>query len=150
LRFANGIFLMPSERTVIEPRNAHLNVSRNKKLPHSPGIRVGNLVFLSGMVSVDPTTGETRTGTLAEETRTVLENMQHMLESAGTCLANSVKVTLNISEMADYAEMNRVYREFFNDVNPPACSVNAVQLSFGLKIEIECVAFIAADSKVTA
>ena len=129
-----------AERTVIEPKNAHLNVSRNKNLPHNPGIRVGDLVFLSGMVAVDPANGKIRTGSVAEETRMVLSNMQHMLQSAGTDMENAVKLTVNLSDLSGYDEMNRVYREFFGGASPPACSVNVVELSFGLKIEIECLA----------
>jgi len=129
-----------AERTVLEPKNTLLNVSRSKNLPHNPGIRVGDLVFLSGMVAVDPTNGKIRTGSVEEETRMVLANMKHMLESAGTGMENAVKLTVNLSDAAGYADMNRVYREFFGGDSPPVCSVNVVELSFGLKIEIECLA----------
>ncbi|HEX4327389.1 MAG TPA: RidA family protein [Burkholderiales bacterium] len=129
-----------AERTVLEPKNTLLNVSRSKNLPHNPGIRVGDLVFLSGMVAVDPTNGKVRTGSVEEETRMVLSNMKHMLESAGTGMEHAVKLTVNLSDAAGYADMNRVYREFFGGASPPACSVNVVELSFGLKIEIECLA----------
>ena len=133
-------------RTVIEPQNKHLNVSRSKNLPHNPGIRAGDFVFLSGMVAVDPSNGKIRTGSMEEETRMVLSNMKHMLESAGTGMENAVKITVNLSDAAGYADMNRVYREFFGGDTPPACSVNVVELSFGLKIEIECLAVMPAGA----
>ena len=71
---------MPLAREIIQPKNDNLNVSRNFKLPHSPGIRAGEFIFLSGMVSVDPKTGERSLGTVAHETRQILSNMTHMLE----------------------------------------------------------------------
>src|SRR6266550_2736180 len=73
-------------RTVIEPVNPRLNVSRNANLPHSPGIRVGDYIFLSGMGPVDPVTGGRNLGPIADKIRQTLRNMAHMLpgRSAGT------------------------------------------------------------------
>jgi len=71
-------------RSVIEPKNPKLNVSRNANLPHSPGIRVGDYIFLSGMGPVDPVTGRRNLGPIAEQIRQTLRNMAHMLESAGS------------------------------------------------------------------
>jgi hypothetical protein len=69
-------------RSVIEPVNPKLNVSRNANLPHSPGIRVGDYIFLSGTGPVDPVTGGRNLGPIAEQIRQTLRNMAHMLESA--------------------------------------------------------------------
>ena len=66
-------------RTVIEPVNPRLNVSRNANLPHSPGIRVGEYIFLSGMGPVDPATGGRNLGPIADQIRQTLRNMEHML-----------------------------------------------------------------------
>ena len=68
------------ERSVIEPVNPKLNVSRNANLPHSPGIRVGDYIFLSGMGPVDPVSGGRNLGPIAEQIRQTLRNMAHMLE----------------------------------------------------------------------
>lgn len=65
---------------MIEPRNPRLNASRNANLPHVPGIRVGNYIFLSGIIPIDPQTGERRHGPIGEQVRTTLENVKHMLE----------------------------------------------------------------------
>ena len=110
-------------RTVIEPLNPKLNVSRNANLPHSPGIRAGEFIFISGMVAIDPATGERAPGTVAAETRQILANMAHLLESAGSSLAEVVKVNVLIYSMLEYDNMNAVYREFF-PVDPPARTVN--------------------------
>ncbi len=130
---------MPLNRTVIEPANENLNVSRKLKIPHSPGIRAGDFLFLSGMVSVDPTNGERSHGTMAHETRQILENMRHLLESNGSSLDRVVKVNVLLHDMLEFDNMNAVYREFF-PTDAPARTTCGVQLGFGLKIEIECVA----------
>lgn len=126
-------------REVIEPVNPKLNVSRNANLPHSPGIRVGDYIFLSGMGPVDPVTGGRNLGPIGEQIRQTLRNIAHMLESAESSLDRIVKITIVLADARDYDEMNRVWREFF-PVDPPARSSCALQLSNGNGVEIECVA----------
>jgi len=128
-----------SNREIIQPRNAHLNVSKNFNLPHSPGVRAGGFIFLSGMVSIDADTGERAMGTVASETRHILSNMKHMLESAGSSLDKVVKINVLLYDMLEFDNMNRVYREFFPK-DPPARTTCGVQLAGGLKVEIECIA----------
>src|SRR3979490_3319351 len=99
-------------RSVVQPQNPRLNVSRSANLPHVPGIRIGDYLFLSGMGPIDPLTGERKHGPIAEEVRTALNNMKHMLESAGSSLERVVRVHVVLADIADIAEMNRVYREF--------------------------------------
>ena len=130
---------MPAERKIIEPRNDKLNVSRNFNLPHSPGIRAGGFIFLSGMLSTDPNTGERSPGTMAHETRQTLTNMRHLLESAGSSLERVVKLNVLIYDMLEFENMNGVFKQFF-PADPPARTVCGVQLSAGMKIEIECIA----------
>lgn len=126
-------------REIIQPSNPKLNVSKNLNLPHSPGVRAGGFVFLSGMVSIDPATGARAPGTVASETRQILTNMRHMLESAGTSMSNVMKVNVLIYDMLEFDNMNAVYREFF-PADPPARTTVGVQLSGGCKVEIECIA----------
>jgi 2-iminobutanoate/2-iminopropanoate deaminase len=126
-------------RSVIEPVNPKLNVSRNANLPHSPGIRVGGYIFLSGMGPVDPLTGGRNLGPIAEQVQQTLRNMAHMLESAGSGLDRIVKMTVVLADARDYDEMNRVWREFF-PVDAPARTACALQLSNGNGVEIECIA----------
>jgi 2-iminobutanoate/2-iminopropanoate deaminase len=128
-------------RSVIEPVNPRLNVSRNANLPHSPGIRVGDLIVLSGMGPVDPVTGGRNLGPIAEQIRQTLRNMGHMLESAGSGLDRIVKVMVVLADGRDYEEMNQVWQEFF-PFDPPARTVCALQLSNGNGVEIECIALV--------
>jgi 2-iminobutanoate/2-iminopropanoate deaminase len=126
-------------RSVIQPRNPNLNVSRSANLPHVPGIRVGDFIFLSGTGPIDPQTGERQHGPIAEQVRTTLANVRHMLESAGSSLDRVVRVNVVLADIADMEEMDRVYREFF-PVDPPARTAWSMQLRFGNGCEIECVA----------
>jgi 2-iminobutanoate/2-iminopropanoate deaminase len=130
---------MSIKREIIQPKNDMLNVSRNFKLPHSPGIKAGDFIFLSGMVSVDDKTGDRNLGTVAHETHQILSNMKHMLESAGSSMERVVKINVLLYDMLEFENMNAVYRKFFPK-DPPARTTCGVQLSFGMKVEIECIA----------
>ena len=126
-------------RSAIQPKNPLLNVSRSANLPHVPGIRVGDYIFLSGMGPIDPRTGGRNHGPIAEQIRTTLNNIKHMLESAGSSLERVVRVHVVLADISHMGEMERVYREFF-PVNPPVRTAWSMQLRFGNGCEIECVA----------
>ena len=123
----------------MEPKNPLLNASRNSNLPHVPGIRIGDYIFLSGMVPVNPQTGERSHGPISEQVRITLSNMQHMLELAGSSLDRVVRVHVVLADISNMAEMDRVYREFF-PIDPPARTAWSMQLRYGNGCEIECVA----------
>jgi 2-iminobutanoate/2-iminopropanoate deaminase len=126
-------------RSVIQPENPRLNVSRNANLPHVPGIRIGDYIFLSGMGPLDPESGERFQGAIGEQVRMTLGNMRHMLESAGSSLDRVVRIHVVLADIAHMSEMDKVYREFFPK-DPPARTAWSMQLRFGNGCEIECVA----------
>jgi 2-iminobutanoate/2-iminopropanoate deaminase len=126
-------------RAVIEPRNPILNVSRGRNLPRSPAVRIGELIFVSGMSSLDPNTGERNHGPIADQVRQVLANMAHLLESGGSGLDRVVKLHIVLADMARRDEALAVLRATFPSV-PPACTVTGMQLGNGNGVEIECVA----------
>jgi len=128
-------------RSTIQPKNPVLNVSRSANLPHVPGIRIGDYLFLSGMGPTDPNTGGRNHGPIGEQVRTTLNNVKHMLESAGSSLERVVKVHVVLADISHMDEMDRVYREFF-PVNPPARTAWSMQLRFGNGCEIECLALV--------
>src|ERR1700748_1494946 len=105
-------------RSAIEPKKPLLNASRSSNLPHVPGIRVGDFLFLSGMVPVDPQTGERSHGPIAEQVRITLSNIQHLLESAGSSLQRVVRIHVVLADISHMAEMDRVFCAFF-PVDPP-------------------------------
>ena len=81
--------------------------------PYSQAIKVGELVFVSGQLPIDPATGAFAEGGIKELTRQSLTNMKAILEEAGTSMANLVKTTVFLADMNDFAAMNEVYAEFF-------------------------------------
>jgi 2-iminobutanoate/2-iminopropanoate deaminase len=130
---------MGLQREIIAPKDPALGVPRNLDLPLSPAIRAGAFVFVSGLVAIDPATGERMHGTVATETRQILAAMTQVLEAAGSSLEKVVKANVLIYSMLEYNNMNEVYREFF-PVDPPARTVCGAKLCGGSKVEIECVA----------
>jgi 2-iminobutanoate/2-iminopropanoate deaminase len=126
-------------RAAIFPKNPAIHIARTANLPNVPGIRAGDYIFLSGMGPIDPVTGERNHGPIAQQVRITLENMKHLLESNGSCLARIVRVHVVLADIADVDAMEQVYREFF-PVDPPARTVWSMQLRFGNGCEIECIA----------
>jgi 2-iminobutanoate/2-iminopropanoate deaminase len=110
--------------------------------PYSVAIQTGNLVFCSGQLGLDPTTGNLVPGGIEAETRQALTNLDHVLTDAGTGLERVVKTIVFLRDMADFSKMNAVYAEFFPE-NPPARStVQAAGLPKDGVVEIEVVAIL--------
>ncbi|MDH5508134.1 MAG: Rid family detoxifying hydrolase [Anaerolineae bacterium] len=108
--------------------------------PYSPGIRAGHLVFTAGQIGLDPETNKLVPGGVSAETRQTLNNLKTILEAAGSSLAQVVKTTVFMTDMNNYAAINTIYGEFFND-NPPARSaVQVGALPGGAAVEIEAIA----------
>ena len=108
--------------------------------PYSAAIQTESMVFTSGQVGIDPSTGEFAIGGIGAQTRQVLTNLKHVLEAGGSDLDNVIKTTVFLQDMGDFSEMNAVYSEFFSN-NPPARSTVAVAgLPKGALVEIESTA----------
>ena len=109
--------------------------------PYSQGIDSGaGIVFVSGQLPIDPATGAFPQGGVKEQTRQSLLNAQAILESAGLGLANVVKTTVFLADMADFAAMNEVYAQFFSAPFPARSAVAVKTLPKGALVEIECIA----------
>lgn len=108
--------------------------------PYSQAIKVGELVFVSGQLPIDPATGAFAEGGIKELTRQSLTNMKAILEEAGTSMANVVKTTVFLADMNDFAAMNEVYAEFFATPFPARSAVAVKTLPKGALVEIECIA----------
>ena len=108
--------------------------------PYSQAVKAGNMLFVSGQIPIDPKTGELSTGTISEQTKLVLTNIGEILKAAGFGYENVVKTTCLLADISDFADMNKVYAEFFK-ANPPARSAFAVKdLPKGARLEIEVIA----------
>lgn len=108
--------------------------------PYSQAIKVGNMVFASGQIPIDPATGEFATGGIKEQTRQSLTNASEILKAAGTDLSKVVKTTVFLADMGDFAAMNEVYAEFFTQPYPARSAVAVKALPKGALVEVECVA----------
>ncbi|MCI6822162.1 MAG: RidA family protein [Bacteroidales bacterium] len=108
--------------------------------PYSQAIKVGELVFVSGQLPIDPATGAFAEGGIKELTRQSLTNMKAILEEAGTSMANVVKTTVFLADMNDFAAMNEVYAEFFAAPFPARSAVAVKTLPKVALVEIECIA----------
>ena len=110
--------------------------------PYSQAVKAGNMVFCSGQIPIDVTTGEFVSDDVAEQTTQVLKNLSAVLEAAGTSLNNVVKTTVFLADMNDFAAMNAVYAEFFSENKPARATVQAARLPKDAKVEIECIALV--------
>jgi 2-iminobutanoate/2-iminopropanoate deaminase len=114
--------------------------------PYSQAIVLNGMVYTAGQVGIDPAAGKLVEGGIEEQTHQVLKNLTAVLEAAGTSLANVVKTTVFISDMANFAAMNGVYSQYFSADPPPARStVQVAGLPVAAMVEIECVAAINPD-----
>ena len=110
--------------------------------PYSQAVQIGNFIYTAGQVGLEPTSMEMVPGGIEEQTRQVLTNLSSVLDAAGSSLSQVVKTTVFLDDMNDFAKMNTIYTEFFNE-NPPARSTVAVAgLPKGALVEIECVAVV--------
>ena len=108
--------------------------------PYSQAIQIGNLVYTSGQVPIDPTTGKFAEGGIKEQTRQSLLNVKAILEEAGLTMKNVVKTIVFIADMNDFADMNAIYAEFFSEPYPARSAVAVKTLPKGALVEIEAVA----------
>lgn len=108
--------------------------------PYSQAIHAGRLVFVSGQLPVDPATGTFAEGGIKELTRQSLTNMKHILEAEGLTMAQVVKTTVFLADIADFAEMNEVYAQFFSQPFPARSAIAVKTLPKNARVEIECIA----------
>jgi 2-iminobutanoate/2-iminopropanoate deaminase len=108
--------------------------------PYSQALRAGGFLFTAGQVGFDPATGELVDGGIAEQTGRVLQNIRAILEAGGSGLAQVVKTTVFLVDMADFAAMNEVYADAFGSHRPARSTVAVAALPRGARVEIEAVA----------
>ena len=108
--------------------------------PYSQAIQVGNLVYTSGQIPIDPATGMIVTGGIKEQTLQSLTNVKAILEEVGLTMSNVLKTTVFMTDMGDFADMNSVYAEFFTEPYPARSAVAVKTLPKGALVEIEVIA----------
>ena len=108
--------------------------------PYSQAMQVGNLIYTSGQIPINPATGSFVEGGIKEQTRQSLLNVKAILEEAGLTMGNVVKTTVFMADMNDFADMNAVYAEFFAEPYPARSAVAVKTLPKGALVEIEVIA----------
>lgn len=112
----------------------------NTGLPYSPGILVGNTLYLSGQLGRDPATAKLVTGGIEVETRQVLTNLREVLRAAGMDFGDVVSVTAFLADFDDFEAYNKVYREHFPNDPPARATVGVSRLNLGARIELQMIA----------
>lgn len=110
--------------------------------PYSQGIRFDDLIFVSGQVAIDPTTGSLVEGGIREQTERVMLNLQGVLEAAGSSLDNLLKASVFLVDLGDFAGMNEAYARYVGETPPARATVEVSALPPGILVEIEVVAHV--------
>lgn len=108
--------------------------------PYSQAIVIGNLVWTSGQIGIDPGTGELVDGGIEAETEQVMKNLSAVLAAAGSGIDRVIKSLIFITDMKDFARVNAVYSRYFQEPFPARSTVQIAALPKGAKVEIEVVA----------
>ena len=123
------------KKTRISTQKAFVSAS-----PLTQAVRMGNMLFVSGQVPVDSKTMQVVSGDFAVQARHVLDSLKAIMEAAGVGLKDIGKVTVFLTDMARFAEMNEIYRQYFSEDMPARTCIGVKELPRGSQIEIEAIA----------
>jgi 2-iminobutanoate/2-iminopropanoate deaminase len=122
-------------KTVIRPASSAPAIG-----PYSPAVRIGDLLFTSGQIPVDPATGNLVAGDARAQSEQVLRNIELILHDQGLSFGSVVKTTVFLTDLSDFAAMNEVYAKFFTAEFPARSTVQVAALPKGARVEMEIVA----------
>jgi 2-iminobutanoate/2-iminopropanoate deaminase len=124
-----------SKKLIVSTKNAPGAIG-----PYSQGVKAGNLLFVSGCIGLTPESGKMIEGGVIEQTRQSLNNMKAILQAGGSTPEDVVKTTVLLSDMKDYAAVNEIYKEVFNEGKPARAAFAVKGLPAGALVEIDAVA----------
>ncbi len=107
--------------------------------PYSHAVRAGELLFCSGQIPLDPATGELAGASPAEQARRCLESLQAVCDAAGTTLQRALRMTVYMTDLAAFPEVNEVYGSFFGEDPPARVTVGVAGLPRGAQVEIDAI-----------
>jgi reactive intermediate/imine deaminase len=110
--------------------------------PYSQAIRIGNLLYTSGQIALDPATGNLVQGDFAAQARRVFENLKAVLTAGGSSFSNVIKATVYLTDLANFATLNEIYASYFGETKPARTTVGVAQLPKGGLVEIDLVAMV--------
>ena len=108
--------------------------------PYSQAIHVGEFLYTSGQIALNPESMEMMNDTIEEETEWVLKNLEAILKADGMSLAHVIKTTVYLTDLGEFARVNQVYENFFGETKPARACVQVAALPKGAKVEIEAIA----------
>ena len=108
--------------------------------PYSQAIKAGNMLFVSGQIAIQRSTGKILTGSVEEETRQVMANLQDILVAAGMDFSNIVKTTIFLKDMNSFPKVNEIYGTYFQQSPPARETVEVSRLPKDVNVEISCIA----------
>ena len=108
--------------------------------PYEQAIRVGNFIFTSGQIPLDPSTNKLIEGDISQQTKMVMENLKALLEASGSSLKNVIKATVFLTDLKNFEQMNKIYGEYFSASKPARSTIQVSALPKGAAIEIEMIA----------
>jgi enamine deaminase RidA (YjgF/YER057c/UK114 family) len=129
-------------RIVVPPPGRGLDMAAGYGWPQSTAIRAGDYVFVSGVVAIDPASGERMNGTMTSEAHRAFQNLKLVLEAAGSSLERLLQVHAMVYDRIEYDALNRVYRQYV-PVGPPARTVWSVQIIDAFKVQLDAIALVA-------
>lgn len=109
--------------------------------PYSQAVKIGNFIFLSGQIPIDPKTGELVNGDIKAQFELVIENIKNILSEAGASLHDIVKATLFLKDIKEFSEINTIYGRYFDSEPPARSTVEVSNLPKGAKFELEVIAY---------
>jgi 2-iminobutanoate/2-iminopropanoate deaminase len=111
--------------------------------PYSQAIRVGDFLYTSGQIALDPQSGEFLSGEIEQETERTIENISAILTAGGLSLDNVIKTTVYLTDLSHFTRMNHIYEKYFSGNKPARACVQVAALPKGAKVEIEAIAIAA-------
>jgi 2-iminobutanoate/2-iminopropanoate deaminase len=132
---------MTLTRTVLPPPRPGLDMAAGYGWPQSTAIRAGDYLFVSGVLPIDPDSGERQQGTLTSEAHRAFRNLKLVLEGAGASLERLVQVRAMIYDRIEYDALNRVYRQYVPS-GPPARTVWSVRIADAFKVQLDAIAVV--------
>lgn len=108
--------------------------------PYSQAVRTRDFLFCSGQIALDPVTGEMKNATIEDETRQIMHNLRSVLVASGATFANVAKTTIFLTNMADFAVVNKIYEELLGTSRPARSTIQVAALPKNARVEIECIA----------
>ncbi len=123
------------QKNIISTNNAPQAIG-----PYSQAVRFDNLLFVSGQIPIEPKSGEILKGNIKEQTKQILENLNSILTTGGSSLNNVLRTTIFLTNLKDYAAVNEMYAQFFEESQPARSTVQVSKLPMDVQIEIDAIA----------